>query len=147
MRTVETESGDRYLLLKESSDSSLVRDPTTGEERYVDAERIRDVDGESPLTVAASGVPAPVRRLLTAVHDERSLGVVMELVDRGPLPAVELFGAYDLCESDFHGLLSELRAAGFVSEDSVAGERGYDATALAREAVDEIRTGAGTEPR
>lgn len=140
MRTVETESGERYLLLKESSDSSLVRDPETGEERYVDADRLRDVGGESPLVVAASGVPDPVRRLLTAVHTEQSLGLVMELVDRGPVPVVDLLGAYDLCESDFHGLLSELRAAGLVAEARVAGERGYDATEVAREAVELIRT-------
>jgi len=143
MRTVKTESGDRYLLLKESSDASLVRDPETGVERYVEAERLREVGGTSPLSVAASGVPEPVRRLLTAVHDERSLGLVMELVDRGPVPVVDLLGAYELCESDFHGLLSELRAAGLVTETRVAGERGYDATELAHEAVDRLRT---TEP-
>lgn len=139
MRTVETESGEHYLLLKESSDASLVRDPETGEERYVDADRLRDVGGASPLSVAASGVPEPVRRLLTAVHDERSLGLVMELADRGPLPVVDLLGAYELCESDFHGLLSELRAAGLVTEARVAGERAYDATELAREAVEQVR--------
>lgn len=140
MRTVETESGERYLLLKESSDASLVRDPESGEERYVEAERLRDVGGASPLSVAASGVPEPVRRLLTAVHDEQSLGLVMELVDSGPVPVVDLLGAYDLCESDFHGLLSELRAAGLVAEARIAGERGYDATAVAREAVERVRT-------
>ncbi|MEF8859366.1 MAG: hypothetical protein V5A38_10645 [Halolamina sp.] len=140
MRTVETESGERYLLLKESSDASLVRDPETGEERYVDADRLREVGGESPLVVAATGVPEPVRQLLTAVHTERSLGLVMELADRGPVPVVDLLGAYELCESDFHGLLSELRAAGLVAESRVAGERGYDATELAQEAVEGVRT-------
>jgi hypothetical protein len=140
MRTVETESGERYLLLKESSDSSLVRDPKTGEERYVATDRLRDVGGESPLVVAASGVPEPVRRLLTAVHTEQSLGLVMELADRGPVPAVDLLGAYELCESDFNGRLSELRAAGLVAEARLAGERAYDATALARAAVDLLRT-------
>lgn len=140
MRTVETESGERYLLLKESSDSSLVRDPETGEERYVDADRLRDVGGDSPLIVAAGGVQNSVRQLLTAVHTEQSLGLVMELADRGPVPVVDLLGAYELCESDFHGLLSELRAAGMVAESRVAGERCYDATAVAREAVELIRT-------
>lgn len=139
MRSVETESGEHYLLLKESSDSSLVRDPATGEERYIAADRLRDPGGDSPLAVAASGVPEPVRRLLTAVHTEQALGLVMELVDRGPVPVIDLLGAYDLCESDFHGLLSELRAAGLVAEAKVAGERGYDATELAREAVEQLR--------
>ncbi|AEN05053.1 hypothetical protein [Halolamina sp.] len=139
MRTVESDEGKRYLLLKESSDASLVRDPDTGEERYVDAARLGEPEGDSPLTVAASGVAEPVRRLVTAVHDERSLGLVMELADRGPVPVVDLLAAYDLCESDFHGLLTELRAAGLVREETVAGERGYDATTLAREAVDALR--------
>ena len=139
MRTVETEDGERYLLLKESSDASLVRDPETGAERYIDADRLTEVSGEPPLAAAASGVPEPVRRLLTAVHDEQSLGLVVELADTGPVAVVDLLGAYDLCESDFHGLLTELRAAGLVEERRVAGERGYDATAAAREAVDYLR--------
>lgn len=139
MRTVETADGERYLLLKESSDATLVRDPVTGEERYIDADELTDVSGEPPLAAAASGVPAPVRRLLTAVHDEQALGLVVELADSGPVAVVDLLGAYDLCESDFHGLLSELRAAGLVAERGVAGERGYDATEAAREAVDYLR--------
>ena len=140
MRTVETDDGERLLLLKESSDASLVRDPKTGAERYVEAERLSAPDGASPLAVAAGGVPEPVRRLVTAVHDERSLGLVMELADSGPVAVVELLGAYDLCESDFHGLLSELRAAGLVKEEKVAGQRGYDATETAREAVELLRS-------
>ena len=139
MRTVETDDGERLLLLKESSDASLVRDPKTGEERYVEADRLSEPQGASPLAVAAGGVPEPVRRLLTAVHDEQSLGLVMELADRGPVAVVDLLGAYDLCESDFHGLLSELRAAGLVEEARVAGERGYDATETAEEAVELLR--------
>ena len=139
MRTVETDEGKRYLLVKESSDASLVRDPDTGEERYVDAARLGEPAGASPLSVAASGVAEPVRRLVTAVHDDQSLGLVMELADRGPVPVVDLLGAYDLCESDFHGLLTELRAAGLVREQEAAGERGYDATPLARAAVEALR--------
>jgi len=139
MRTVVTDEGERLLLVKESSDASLVRDPKTGEERYVEADRLSDPEGAAPLSVAAGGVPEPVRRLLTAVHDEQSLGVVLELTDRGPVAVVDLLGAYDLCESDFHGLLSELRAAGLVEEARIAGERGYDATETAREAVELLR--------
>ncbi|MFB6220391.1 MAG: hypothetical protein ABEH90_03035 [Halolamina sp.] len=144
MRTVETAEGERYLLLKEASDASLVRDPATGEERYIDADRLSDADGEPPLVAAASGVSEPARRLLTAVHDEQSLGLVIELVDRGPVAAVDLLGAYELCESDFHGVVTELRAAELVSERQVAGERGYDATEMAREAVEHLRAEGAT---
>lgn len=155
MRTVETPAGKRYLLLEESGDACLVRDPATGETLYVEGDRLSPVegdgltdgdcdpltdgDGDPPLAAAASGIAHPVRQLLTAVHDDQSLGLVVELVDRGPVAAADLFGAYDLCESDFHGLLTELRAAELVSEVQVAGARGYDATETAVTAVESLR--------
>ncbi|WP_129114991.1 DUF7346 family protein [Halegenticoccus tardaugens] len=139
MQTVRDSSGKRYLLLKRSGSSSLVRDPGTGEERYVRNDDLDPVDGESPLVAAAAGVPAPVRRVLTAVPTDRALGLLVELVDRGPLPAVELLDAYDLCESDLYGLLAEFRAAGLVEEARVYGERGYEATDLASEAIGSLR--------
>ncbi len=139
MQTVRDASGDRYLLVKRSGESSLVRDPDTGEERYLPNEDLRPDAGESPLTTAAGGVPEPVRRVVTAVPDEPTLGLLVELVDRGPLPVVSLLDAYDMCESDLHGRLAEFRAAGLVAEARVAGERGYDATDRAREAVAALR--------
>lgn len=139
MRTVEAADGRRYLLLKESSDASLVRDPETGEKQYLPNETLTDVAGTSPLVTAASGVSEPVRRVLGAVHDERSLGLLVELVDRGPVGAVDLLGSYDLCESDFLGLLTEFRAAGLARETSVHGERAYDATDVARDGVGRLR--------
>jgi hypothetical protein len=139
MRTVRDESGDRYLLLKQSGESSRVRDPATGEERYVDNDALTVVEGEPPLSTAARGVPEEVRRVAAAVHDDQSLGLLAELVDRGPVGIRELLDAYDLCESDLHGLLAEFRAAGLIEEARVAGERGYDATATATAALDVLR--------
>lgn len=124
--------------MKSSGDSSLVRDPETGEERYVPNDELT-VTGDSPLVVAASAVPEPQRRLLTAVHSERVLGLIVELDARGPLSAREILGRYDLCESDLHGRLTELRAAGLVREADVHGERGYAATELASEALETLR--------
>ena len=140
MRTVSDEDGTRYLLRKQSSDTSLVYDPETGTEQYLDNDRLAAVDGESPLVTAATAVDAPVRRLLTATHNDRSLGLLVELVDRGPCSTIELLESYDLCESDLHGLLAEFRAAGLVEEATSHGERGYDATELATTAVDQLRT-------
>jgi hypothetical protein len=146
MRTVRSDDGRRYLLVKQSSGSSLVRDPQTGAERYVENDRLETVEGESPLAAAAGAVAPPVRRVVTAVHDDRSLGLLVEVVDRGPTPVRELLGAYDLCESDLHGLLAEFRAAGLVAETSVAGERGYEATETAQRAVGALReAGRGTD--
>ncbi|WP_224269789.1 DUF7346 family protein [Haloprofundus salinisoli] len=139
MQTVRDEDGRRYLLLKRSSESSRVRDPETGEERHLSNDTFEVVDEESPLVDAASSVPESVRRVLSATHDDRSLGLLVELVDRGPLSVLELLDSYDFCESDLLGLLTEFRAAGLVDEAESYGERGYDATELAREGVTRIR--------
>lgn len=144
MRTVRDADGDRYLLVKRSDEASLVRDPGTGEERYVPNEELSEASGTSPLLTAAAGVPEPLRRAVTACPDERALGLLVELVDRGPVTVVDLLGAYDLCESDLHGLLAEFQAAGLVEEAGVYGERGYDATDRAREAVAVLRGDAHT---
>lgn len=137
MRTAEHD-GDRYLLVKSSADSSLLRDPETGEERYVPNDELA-VTGESPLVVAASAVPKPQRRLLITVHSEDLLGLLVELDTRGPLSAREILSRYDLCESDLHGRITELRAAGFVRKADVDGERGYAATELTTEALEGLR--------
>jgi hypothetical protein len=140
MRTVRDETGKRYVLLKRSSDASRVRDPETGSERYVENDRLEPVEGTSPLETVAEGVPEPVRRITTAVHDDRSLGLLIDLVDRGPLAVRTLLDADDFCESDLHGLMAEFRAAGLVTETTVAGERGYGATDLARDGVEALRS-------
>ncbi|WP_372910020.1 hypothetical protein [Salinigranum sp.] len=139
MRTVRDSDGVRYLLVKRSSDATLVRDPETGAETYLPNDELTEVEGLSALALAASGVPDPVRTVVTAAHTEDALGLLVELTDRGPLPVTELLSAYDLCESDLHGLLAEFRAAGLVRECDAAGERGYDATETTREAVAALR--------
>ena len=140
MRTVRDSNDDRYLLVKQSGDSSLLRDPETGEERYVANDDLAVVDDESPLSTAAAGVDPAVRRLVTAAYDDQSLGLLIELVDRGPLSTVGLLDSYDLCESDLHGLLTEFRAAGLVTEADSNGQRGYNATELADDAVSTLRS-------
>ena len=137
MRTAEHD-GDRYLLVKSSSDSSLVRDPETGTERYVPNEELT-LTGESPLVVAADAVPEAQRRLLTAVHSESVLGFLVELDDHGPLSVRDILDRYDLCESDLHGRITELRAAGLVEAADVGGERGYAATDVATTALEALR--------
>jgi hypothetical protein len=147
MRTVRDDDGDRYLLVKRSSESSLVRDPETGAERYVSNDELSVDDGTAPLTTAAGAVPPAVRRVLTATPNDRALGLLVELVDRGPVAVRTLLDAYDLCESDLHGLLAEFRAAGLIAEARVAGERGYEATETTREAVATLREGDRVSPR
>ena len=139
MRTVRDDDGTRYLLLKESAESSLVRDPETGEQRHLPNAALEPIEGESPLATAAGAVPDAVRRVLTAAHDDRSLGLLVELDDRGPLSVAELLSAYDLCESDLHGLLAEFRAAGLLTDAQVHGQRGYDTTATASDGLAHLR--------
>lgn len=132
MRAVEHD-GDRYLLVKRSSDSSRVRDPETGEERYLPTDELAEID-DGPLETAAAAVPDPVRRLVRATRDDRALGLLVEL-SRGPIAARDLMGRYDLCESDALGTVTEFRAAGLVAETTVAGERGYELTETGERAV------------
>jgi len=139
MRTVRDGDGHRYLLLKESSDSSLVRDPETGDERHVPNDDLEPADGDALLDALATAVPEPARRVLTACHDDRHLGLLVDLADRGPLAAREMLGAYDACESDLLGAVTELRAAGLVEEATVHGERGYRLTETGRNGVDSLR--------
>ncbi|TKX78994.1 hypothetical protein EXE53_18280 [Halorubrum sp. SD626R] len=139
MQTVRGADGETYLLVKRSAESSRVRDPATGEERYVDNEELSVVAGESPLATAASGVPAAVRRVLRAVHDDRSLGLLAIVVDDGPIAVLDLLDTADMCESDLHGTVAELRAAGLIGETEVAGRRGYEATAVAVEGLALLR--------
>jgi hypothetical protein len=141
MRTVRDDEDRRYLLVKRSAESSLVRDPDTGTECYLPNGTLTVDGAASPLSTAATAVPAPVRRVLAATPNDRALGLLVELVDRGPLAVRTLLDAYDLCESDLHGLLAEFRAAGLIDETRVAGERGYDATDTTRDAVASLRSG------
>lgn len=139
MQTVRDADGETYLLVKHSAESSRVRDPATGTERYVDNDELSVVDGESPLATAAGGIPSPVRQIMRAVHDDRSLGLLVVVADEGPLSVIELLDTADLCESDLHGTVTELRAAGLVDEVDVNGRRGYAATDVASEGLELLR--------
>lgn len=138
-RPVEDTEGNRYLLLKQSSESSLLRDVETGERCHLPNEEIDVLTETSTLDVVLSSVPETVRTLLTAVHDERALGLLLELDADGPLAVRTLIAAYDFCESDLHGLLAELQAAGLIEEATVAGERGYATTPDGTDALAAVR--------
>lgn len=148
---------DRYVLLKASGDAWLVRDPATGERRYLPADRLERVD-EPPLAAAAGSVSPTVRGVLTAVRDERTLGLLVTVVDRwfargadgdagedrdpAPTPVRWLLDATALCESDLHGALAELEAAELIARteaDALGGGRAYRPTEAAIDAVERLR--------
>jgi hypothetical protein len=126
VRTVEHD-GERYLLLKPSTDTSLVRDPETGETRHLPTDELT-ATGDPPLAIAATRVPDVTRRLVAGVHSEAALGLLVELDERGPIAVRDLLANTERCESDIHGLVGELRAAGLVAEADVDGQHGYRLT-------------------
>jgi hypothetical protein len=128
MRTVEDAAGNRYLLVKQSRESSLVRDVTTGEQRHLPTDSLSTIGGTSPLETAAAAVPDATRRLIATVRDGRTLGLLVALEAADGLSARALLDTEDYCESDLHGLMSELRAAGLVEPATVDGEDGYRLT-------------------
>jgi predicted transcriptional regulator len=82
---------------------------------------------------------------MRAVHDDRSLGLLVIVADEGPLSVIELLDMADLCESDLHGTVTELRAADLIDEAEVNGHRGYAATDLALEALALLRGGSDAD--
>ena len=76
---------------------------------------------------------------MQTARDDRALGLLAEIESRGPIAVRDLLAAYDLCESDLHGLCAELRAAGLLAETEVAGERGYRTTERASEMLSRLR--------
>jgi len=133
VRTVRDDAGERHLLVKRSGDACLLRDPRTGAERYVEADALT-AEGRPPLVTAAEGVSERARDSLPVAGD-RAVGLLADLAARGPLGVRRMLDDYELCESDLHGALAELRAAGLLAETRVAGERGYEATDAARAAL------------
>jgi hypothetical protein len=138
VQVLEDGDGTRYVLLKRSGQSSLVRDVETGESCYLPNDELSVLEGASPLETAASVVPEPARRVLRATHTDRALGLLLELDTRGPTPVRALLD-YGMCESDLHGTLAEFRAAGLVEEATVVGERGYAVTETARAGLAVLR--------
>lgn len=137
-RTVTDVDGNRYILLKQSSESSLVRNPETGERTHLPNESLQLLEEEGPLDTAVRQIPEPVRVLLKRVPDEQALGLLLELDADGPMAVRGLLTAYDLCESDLHGYLMELRAGGLVTETTVVGERGYRTTEEASDLLEAV---------
>lgn len=136
---VVDENGTVYVPIERSGSAWLVRDPRTGEHRRIDPDRLERAPDVSPLEAAADGVDPAVRRLLALVHDDRSLGLLIELADRGPLPVRTVLSAYDFCESDLHGRLVTWRTGGLIAETDVGGERGYRLTEAGARAIRTLR--------
>jgi hypothetical protein len=137
-RVVRDGEGSRYILEKQSADSSRVRDPETGEQLHLPNDALEPVDA-SPLRVATDALAEEAVTLVTRVPNERALGLLVDLDERGPTGVRRLLDVTDLCEGDLHGLLAALQAGGLLAEVTVAGERGYETTETASAALDRLR--------
>lgn len=142
MKIVEDDSGRRYVVRKQSSTASLVRDPITGSDCYVANDRLEPVEGASTLETMAESVPDEVRGLITTVHDERTLGLLLYCTDHGPVRVRTLLAQTDYCESDLAGVLATLSAGKLLAETTVDGERGYRVTDSCRQALSQLRSPA-----
>lgn len=145
MRTVEDEAGRRYVLLKHADEMSLVRHIESGTEQYLANDQLSVIEDTPPLAHVATAVPAPTRKLLTAVPNSRALGLLLDLTNRGPLAVRTMITAYDYCESDLHGLLAEFTAAGLVETVDVGGERGYAISGEVRSVLESLQSDQADE--
>lgn len=137
MRLVRDDAESPHLVLNRDGDAWRVRGLTSGTERTLEPEAVDSIEAAHPLDVAADALPTPDTGPL-AIADDRTFGMAVLLSRAGPQPVHVLLETEGLCESDLHGLMGELGAAGLVSETTVDGQRGYRATETATEAVADL---------
>jgi hypothetical protein len=139
VQPVRDDEGNRLVLRKESGDTALVYDPESGEERHVERSTLTPIEAPPLEATAEAAIGDDVRQLLLAIPNERALGLLVTLADRGPVSVRTMMTETTFCESDLSGLLASLTAAGLIEESDVAGERGYAITPPARRALETLR--------
>lgn len=103
------------------------------------SETLTPTSDDAVFEALADRVPAAGRRVAKACHADWQLGLLVALADDGPRPVRKLLAAAGVCESDFLGATTELRAAGVLAETTVAGQRAYELTAAGREGIGALR--------
>lgn len=121
------------LVVGRDGDRVRLREPATGQTRLVPTGEFDPVDVDPLVFVARAIGGSPLG------SDERTVGLLAELVDRGPTTARALLADYDACESDVQGMLAELRVAGLIEGTRVAGVPGYSVTEDGRATVERRR--------
>jgi len=135
---VADRDGMRYVLEGATGDSWLIWNPRTGERCHLPAETLERVADVAPLDAIADAFPVGANDL-DGVPDRRALGLLLDIDASGPTGVRALLDGTALCESDLHGRLGEMQAAGLLREVRVAGERGYKTTESAAAAIEELR--------
>ncbi|MFB6253965.1 MAG: hypothetical protein ABEI06_05095 [Halobacteriaceae archaeon] len=137
MQPVKHLSGEVYLLIKESKESSKVRHPKTGEITHFPTEELEKMS-QSPLKIATNPVPDTVMFLITTVHSQEGMGLLIELYTRGPLSTKRLLDDYQMCESNLNALLNDLKVGNLIKETEIHNEPGYKLTSKTEQALDHI---------
>lgn len=138
MRVVRDTDGDLFRLVESSSGAAVVEDPASGERRRLPIEDLERVTAATLSDAVGPDAPEPVRRLRSAVRDDLSLSLLLVVAERGPTAVETIVDWTDACESDLHGRFAELRCAGLLSETTVHGRPGYEATDDAIAALDRL---------
>lgn len=134
MRTVRDQSGVHYVLLEAGKSDCLVRAIRSGEATTRPCAELQPVAPETAL--AAVGIDTDdAEALAVSIRLDRAVGLLIELDAAGPLAVRTLLDRFDVCESDLHGMVTELRAAGLLEPTTVYGERGYRITETASDAL------------
>jgi len=139
MRVVRDGAGRINVVRERSDEQRVLVDPATGTERTVSAADVVPVVDEPELELVASALPDPTDSPLASIGDARARGILGVLEAAGPLPATMLLAFESLCESDLHGTVGELRAAGLVAETTVDGHSGYRMTETAARTLADLR--------
>jgi hypothetical protein len=142
MQTVRDADDQVYLLLERGERSCRVRDPVTGTERSVRSETL-EAASVPVLRAIGRAASSTIGARLNTIVDDRTLGLLCEIRRREPVGVRPLLDDYGLCESDLHGTVGELRAAGLIEPaalDAFAlSEAGYRTTSRAHSLLAESR--------
>lgn len=116
---VVTDGDSYYVLHRVMDEDCRVRLLPSGETRVQAAGAFAPGDPDAALRTVENDLTA------ARVGSNSAVALFIELAVAGPASARELLDRLDVCESDLHGAVSELRAAGVVESTTVYGERGY----------------------
>jgi|AntRauTorcE11898_2_1112593.scaffolds.fasta_scaffold33982_2 hypothetical protein len=119
MRVV-TDGNCHYVLQRIVDDDCHVRTLPSGETTTMPTASLSPADTDAALGTVDDN-------LVDDVGSNAAAGLLLELVVDGPTSARGLLDRFDVCESDLHGTVAELRAAGLIEPTTVYGERGYRA--------------------
>ena len=129
MVIIEDRAGTSYVLLKRSTEASLVRNLETGSIQYLPTSAFARVttDDRTADSKVALATNFQHRIPNAAAHE-----LITMLYDTGPSSVRVLLNETTLCERDFFAVTRELVLGDVLEPTDIAGEQGYALTDEAR---------------